>query len=75
MTWGVRNLISTQACYVVCGQKKPDDFIAIVVVYTMTLFWLLCLVFVGRLVVVARRAPVAPASLKPADALGALDLP
>ena len=68
-------MISTQACYVVCGQKKPDDFIAIVVVYTMTLFWLLCLVFVGRLVVVARRAPVASTSVKPVDALGSLDLP
>ena len=71
----MRNLISTQACYVVCGQKKPDDFIAIVVVYTMTFFWYVCKLFVGRLLVVARRAPVAAASVKPVDALGSLDLP
>ena len=75
MAWGVRNLISTQACYVVCGQKKPDDFIAIVVVYTMLFFWCVCKVFVGRLVVVARRKPIASTSVKPVDALGSLDLP
>ena len=64
-----------QACYVISGQKKHNDDIAILVVYTMTFFWYVCKLFVGRLLVVARRAPVAPASVKPVDTLGALDLP
>jgi len=75
MAWGVRNLISTQACYVVSGQKKHNDDIAQLAVYTMTFFWYVCKAFVGRLLVVARRAPVASASVKPVDALGSLDLP
>ena len=75
MAPGVRNLISTQACYVVSGQKKHNDDVATLVVYTMTFFWYVCKAFVGRLVVVARRKPVAPASVKPVDALGSLDLP
>ena len=70
-----RNLISTQACYVISGQKKHNDDIAILVVYTMTFFWYVCKLFVGRLLVVARRAPVESASVKPVDALGSLDLP
>jgi hypothetical protein len=75
MAPGVRNLISTQACYVVSGQKKHNDDVATLVVYTMTFFWYVCKAFVGRLLVVARRAPVASASVKPVDALGSLDLP
>ena len=67
--------LSGLGCYVVGGQKRPAETASHVVVYNMSVWWYACLVFVGRLVVVARRAPVAPASLKPADALGALDLP
>jgi len=63
------------ACYVLGAQKKPNDEIAFAVIYGMTLWWFACKVFVGRLLVVARRAPVAAASVKPVDALGSLDLP
>ena len=70
-------MISTQACYVISGQKKHNDDVAILVVYTMTFFWYVCKLFVGRLVVVARRGHDVPpaASVKPVDALGSLDLP
>ena len=67
--------LSGLGCYVVGGQKRPAETASYVVVYNMSVWWYACLVFVGRLVVVARRTPVAPASLKPVDALGALDLP
>ena len=62
-------------CYVLGAQKTPNDDIAFVAIYTMTLWWFACKVFVGRLVVVASRAPVAAASVKPVDALGSLDVP
>lgn len=62
-------------CYVLGAQRQPNEDIALAVVYGMTLGWFACKVFVGRLVVVARRAPVTSTSVKPVDALGALDLP
>ena len=67
--------LSGLGCYVVGGQNRPAETASYVVVYNMSVWWYACLVFVGRLVVVARRKPVAPASVKPVDALGALDLP
>ena len=67
--------LSGLGCYVVGGQKRPAETASFVVVYNMSVWWYACLGFVGRLVVVARRKPVAPASVKPVDALGALDLP
>ena len=68
-------MLSGLACYVVIGQKSPPRRPAFIVIYTMAFCWFACLVFVGRLVVVARRAPVTSTSVKPVDALGALDLP
>ena len=68
-------MLSGLACYVVIGQKSPPRRPAFIVIYTMAFCWFACLVFVGRLVVVARRAPVASTSVKPVDALGSLDLP
>ena len=68
-------MLSGLACYVVIGQKSPPRQSTFVVIYTMAFCWFACLVFVGRLVVVARRTPVASTSVKPVDALGALDLP
>ena len=68
-------MLSGLACYVVIGQKSPPRRPAFIVIYTMAFCWFACLVFVGRLVVVARRAPIASTSVKPVDALGALDLP
>jgi len=67
--------LSGLGCYVVGGQKRPAETASFVVVYNMSVWWYACLVFVGRLVVVARRKPVAPASVKPVDALGSLDVP
>ena len=67
--------LSGLGCYVVGGQKRAAETASNLLVYTMLFFWCVCKVFVGRLVVVARRAPVAAASVKPVDALGSLDLP
>ena len=67
--------LSGLGCYVVGGQKRPAETVVRLVVYNMSVWWYACLVFVGRLVVVARRVPVAAASLKPVEALGSLDLP
>ena len=67
--------LSGLGCYVVGGQKRAAETASNVVVYNMSVWWYACLVFVGRLVVVARRAPVASTSVKPVDALGSLDLP
>jgi hypothetical protein len=67
--------LSGLGCYVVGGQKRAAETASNLLVYTMLLFWCVCKVFVGRLVAVARRAPVASTSVKPADALGSLDVP
>ena len=67
--------LSGLGCYVVGGQKRAAETASNLLVYTMLFFWCVCKVFVGRLVVVARRAPVAPTSVKPVDALGSLDVP
>ena len=67
--------LSGLGCYVVGGQKRAAETASNLLVYTMLFFWCVCKVFVGRLVVVARRAPVAAASVKPIDGLGSLDLP
>ena len=67
--------LSGLGCYVVAGQKSAAETASNLVVYTMALWWYACVGFVGRLLVVARRAPVASASVKPVDALGSLDLP
>ena len=74
------HILSGLAGYVLAGQKSPNPRASFLVLYAMMLTYYVSLLFVGRLVWKARygfgaASTAAAASVKPVDALGALDLP
>ena len=73
-------ILAGLAGYILAGQKSPSSRATFAVLYAMVLTYYLALGFVFRLVWKARYGPgaasaAAAASVKPVDALGALDLP
>ena len=75
------HILSGLAGYILATSKNPSRRAAMLVIYAMMLTYYISLAFVFRLVWKARyygsgaAAPAAAASVKPVDALGALDLP
>lgn len=75
------HILSGWAGYLLASQKSPSSRAAFLVLYAMVFTYYLALGFVFRLVWKARyygsgaTSPATAASVKPADALGALDLP
>ena len=70
-------ILSGLAGYVIAGQRRPSRGAAEAAFYLMMFTGFVSMAFVGRLVAVARRRPDVPpaaASVKPVDALGALDV-
>ena len=75
------HILSGLAGYILAGQKSPNPRASFAVLYAMMFTYYLSLAFVFRLVWIARYHPgrgaskSSVASVKPVDALGALDLP
>ena len=74
-------ILAGLAGYILAGQKSPSSDASFAVLYAMMFTYYLSLGFVFRLVWIARYHPgrgaseSSVASVKPVDALGALDLP